>query len=266
MMRLRTGRPDRPRAAARRDRRGAARGRARPDQRLGGVGPARRLGRRARACRGAWRRCRDRPDPQSAGRRARAARGLLLFALAGLGVGYVALGLSADERGWIAGLLRASRASAAPRRAGPRSTRRRARSPPRRRGRARPSPSPSPPGRSSPAARASTQAGRSQPSLALGDTYVLPTHRPAGARAREGQAADRPRRARAQRAAARKRARGFPRPRRHRRGPPGPGRHDVRARAGERDQGEPGDPACRRHRPQHVGAVGARRDHSRAAA
>ena len=58
MMRLRAGRPGRPRTAARRDRRRAARHRAEPDQRLGGVGPARRLGRRARPRRRARRRLR----------------------------------------------------------------------------------------------------------------------------------------------------------------------------------------------------------------
>ena len=88
-------------------------------------------------------------------------------------------------------------------------------------------------------------------------------HRPARAAAREGRAADRPRRARTQRAPARNRARRFPRPRRHRRGPPGPGGHHVRARAGKRHQGQPGDPACRRYRAQHVGTVRARRDHPR---
>ena len=77
------------------------------------------------------------------------------------------------------------------------------------------------------------------------------------------QEPDRPRRPGAQRPPARKRARGFPRPRRHRRGPARPGRHHVRAGAGQRDQGQPGHPAGRRHRAQHVGAVGARRHHPR---
>ena len=44
---------------------------------------------------------------------------LLLFALAGLGVGYVALGLTDDERGWLAGLFRRQPRE---RRAAPRAT------------------------------------------------------------------------------------------------------------------------------------------------
>src|SRR4051794_987406 len=44
---------------------------------------------------------------------------LLLFTLSGLGLGYVALGLTQDERGWLAGLLRRQRRE---RRAAPRTT------------------------------------------------------------------------------------------------------------------------------------------------
>ena len=66
---------------------------------------------------------------------------LLLFALAGLAVGYLALGLTPDERAGSAGIAEApNRASAAPPRAGPRSTTTSGRLPPRRRVRARRSP------------------------------------------------------------------------------------------------------------------------------
>ena len=227
-------------------------------------GPARRLGRSARACRRAWRRCRDRPDPQPADRwpdafrqpaavRDRRPRRRLCRARAHR------RGACVDCR-MLKRQPRERRAAAAPDR-----DRGRRRSRDCRRAAAL-----APGGRggrtarelrSSPRARAPGR--KSQTSLALGDSYVLPTIDLLARAAGEGQAADRSRRARAQRAPARKRARGFPRPRRHRRGSPRSRRHDVRARAGKRDQGQPRDPACRRHRPQHVGAVGARRDHSR---
>ena len=140
----------------------------------------------------------------------------------------------------------------------------------RRHARARRSPSPTRRGRSLPAAKAGPKKGKARcparpawrwatiTSCRRSTCWPPPPEKPKGT--------DRPRRAGAQCAAARERARGFPRPRRHRRGPPRPGRHHVRAGAGQRDQGQPGDPAGRRHRPQHVGAVGARRDHPRAAA
>jgi S-DNA-T family DNA segregation ATPase FtsK/SpoIIIE len=97
---------------------------------------------------------------------------LLLFALAGLAVGYFALGLNADERGWIGGLFRRQPRA---RRAAPRATELRDE-------RAFPAAPP----KSRPAvavaepARAVVPAGRpqnrkSQSSLALGDSYQLPT-------------------------------------------------------------------------------------------
>ena len=97
---------------------------------------------------------------------------LLLFALAGLAVGYFALGLNADERGWIGGLFRRQPRE---RRAAPRATELRDE-------RAFPAAPP----KSRPAvavaepARAVVPAGRpqnrkSQSSLALGDSYQLPT-------------------------------------------------------------------------------------------
>ena len=110
-------------------------------------GLARRLGRSARACRGAWRRSARRPDPQPADRGPDPAGALLLFALAGLAVGYFALGL--QPRG--ARLARRPfppPAARAPRRAAQdRAARRTPRSRPRRPSHARPSPSPSRPGR-----------------------------------------------------------------------------------------------------------------------
>ena len=111
--------------------------------------------------------------------------------------------------------------------------------------------------RAPPLARAPALAGaRRQLYLAVG--------RPAQPAAAAGQRPARQGRARAQRPSARERARRFLGEGRDRRGPPRPGRHDVRAGAGERHQGEPGHPARRRHRPQHVGALRAGRDHSRA--
>jgi len=100
---------------------------------------------------------------------------LLLFALAGLGVAYLALGLTVDERDWMAGLFRRRSVE---RRAAPRSTEMRderaiAATPPK----ARPSVAVAEPPKSvAAAARAKDRKpGIAQPSLALGDSYHLPT-------------------------------------------------------------------------------------------
>ena len=100
---------------------------------------------------------------------------LLLFALGGLLLGYLALGLRPEEKAWLGSLLRRDR-SARPR-AAPRSTEiadeRPAVAPP------RPRPTVAvaePPARVAPAGRASRRPSSSvQPGLALGDHYVLPT-------------------------------------------------------------------------------------------
>jgi S-DNA-T family DNA segregation ATPase FtsK/SpoIIIE len=97
---------------------------------------------------------------------------LLLFAIAGLAVGYFALGLYPDERAWIAGLFKRTPRE---RRAAPRRTeveedddRANAATPPR----SRPAVAVAEPSRTvAPASRAP----RKQPGLALGDSYVLPT-------------------------------------------------------------------------------------------
>jgi S-DNA-T family DNA segregation ATPase FtsK/SpoIIIE len=97
---------------------------------------------------------------------------LALFALAGLAVGYVALGLQAEERGWIAGLLRRTprEQRARPRKTELRDERPVAVAPPR----PRPAVAVADPAR--PVGRAT---GRkpfaAQPGLALGDSYQLPT-------------------------------------------------------------------------------------------
>ena len=106
-----------------------------------------------------------------------------------------------------------------------------------------------------PAARGPPTRKAAQPGLALGDSYPASDSRLADAAAQRRAAQPaRPRRARAQCAAARIGARRLSRPRRHRRGPPRPGRHHVRTRTRQRHQGQPGDPAGRRCRAQHVGA------------
>jgi S-DNA-T family DNA segregation ATPase FtsK/SpoIIIE len=99
---------------------------------------------------------------------------LLLFALAGLAVGYVALGLKPEEKGWFGGLFRRQTGE---RRASPRRTeiaeeRTLAAAPPR----------PKPTVAVAEPAKPILAAGRSamrkpaaQPSLALGDSYQLPT-------------------------------------------------------------------------------------------
>ena len=97
---------------------------------------------------------------------------LALFALAGLAVGYFALGLQAEERGWIAGLFRRTprEQRAKPRKTELRDERPVAVAPPR----PRPAVAVAEPAR--PVGRA---AGRkpsgAQPGLALGDSYQLPT-------------------------------------------------------------------------------------------
>jgi len=100
---------------------------------------------------------------------------LLLFALAGLAVAYFALGLTEDERGWIGGLLRRTprERRAAPRRTEIAEERAIPAAPPR----SRPAVAVAEPSKA--VAPASRAAGRkpsaSQPTLALGDSYQLPT-------------------------------------------------------------------------------------------
>jgi S-DNA-T family DNA segregation ATPase FtsK/SpoIIIE len=111
------------------------------------------------------------PNPQAAGPSRFAA--LLLFAIAGLAVGYFALGLTEEERDWLGRLFRREPRQ---RRAAPRRTemedeeRPIPAAPPR----SRPAVAVAEPARPvAPAGRA--QGRKSQPSLALGDSYVLPT-------------------------------------------------------------------------------------------
>ncbi len=113
------------------------------------------------------------PNPQIAGP-ARLAL-LLLFGLAGLAVGFFALGLAEDERGWLRGLVRREPRE---RRAPPRRTeivedRPAAATPPR----SKPTVAVAEPTRAvAPAAKAAGRKPTSvQPTLALGDSYVLPT-------------------------------------------------------------------------------------------
>jgi S-DNA-T family DNA segregation ATPase FtsK/SpoIIIE len=112
-------------------------------------------------------------NPQIAGPARLAA--LLLFALSGLSIGFFALGLTADERGWVVGLFRSGprERRAMPRKTEIRDERSLAAAPPK----ARPTVAVSEP--SKPVAPAVRIAGRkpstSQPTLALGDSYQLPT-------------------------------------------------------------------------------------------
>jgi DNA segregation ATPase FtsK/SpoIIIE, S-DNA-T family len=99
---------------------------------------------------------------------------LLLLALAGLTLGYFAMGLSPGERGWVGGLFRRQPRQ---RRAAPRATELREERPiPAAPPRARPSvavaerPAPVAPG-----GRTKDRKSVAQPSLALGDDYQLPT-------------------------------------------------------------------------------------------
>ena len=111
-------------------------------------------------------------SPQIAGPARFAA--LLLFAIGGVGLGYLALGLTKDEREWFAGLLRRTPHE---RRAAPRSNEIRDErvipaAPPR----TRPTVAVAEATRSVTAAtRAKERKGIAQPTLALGDSYQLPT-------------------------------------------------------------------------------------------
>jgi S-DNA-T family DNA segregation ATPase FtsK/SpoIIIE len=111
-------------------------------------------------------------NPQIAGPARFAA--LIIFALAGLAVGYLALGLNEDERGWISGLFRRTPRE---RRAEPRRTeiveeRAIPAAPPR----SKPTVAVTEPVRSAAAgSRAGRKPSSAQPTLALGDSYQLPT-------------------------------------------------------------------------------------------
>jgi S-DNA-T family DNA segregation ATPase FtsK/SpoIIIE len=103
---------------------------------------------------------------------------LLLFAIAGLVLGYLALGLQADEKGWFSGLLkrreREPRPAAAPRATQVREERSSAAPP-----KARPAVAVTEPAKGIAAARGAAviRKGRApgQQSLAFGDDYVLPS-------------------------------------------------------------------------------------------
>jgi S-DNA-T family DNA segregation ATPase FtsK/SpoIIIE len=99
---------------------------------------------------------------------------LLLLALAGLTVGYLAIGLSADERGWIGALFRRRPRE---RRAAPRSTELREErvlpaAPPKSQPTVAVAERPAP---LTPAGRGKDRKVAAQPSLALGDNFQLPT-------------------------------------------------------------------------------------------
>ncbi|MEA3058118.1 MAG: segregation ATPase FtsK/SpoIIIE, family [Sphingomonadales bacterium] len=99
---------------------------------------------------------------------------LLLFALSGLAAGYVALGLNSDEKGWLGGLFRRrpGERRAAPRRTEIAEDRATPAAPPR----SRPAVAVADPAKPiPPAGRAQLRKPTSQPSLALGDSYQLPT-------------------------------------------------------------------------------------------
>ncbi|HEX6073244.1 MAG TPA: DNA translocase FtsK 4TM domain-containing protein [Sphingomicrobium sp.] len=99
---------------------------------------------------------------------------LLLFALGGLALGYLALGLAPDEKGWVSGLLRrrARQGRAAPRSTELREDRALPAAPPR----SRPTVAVAEPARPvAPAGRGQVRRGAAQPALALGDSYQLPT-------------------------------------------------------------------------------------------
>src|SRR5205823_1836418 len=99
---------------------------------------------------------------------------LLLFGLAGLAIGYVALGLNSDERGWLGGLFRRQprERRAAPRRTEIDEERATPVAPPR----SRPAVAVAEPARAvAPAVGKQVRRPGAQPSLALGDSYQLPT-------------------------------------------------------------------------------------------
>ena len=112
------------------------------------------------------------PNPQIAGPTRFAA--LLLFGLAGLAVGFLALGLAEDERGWLRSLFQKPRErGAAPRRTEINEDRAVPAAPPR----SKPTVAVAEPARAiAPAGKAANRKPSSaQPTLALGDSYVLPT-------------------------------------------------------------------------------------------
>ncbi|WP_308515181.1 FtsK/SpoIIIE family DNA translocase [Sphingomonas flavescens] len=100
---------------------------------------------------------------------------LLLFGLAGLAVGFFALGLAEEERGWLRGLVQREprERRAAPRRTEIVEDRPAAAAPPR----PKPTVAVAEPARAvAPAAKpAGRKPSSAQPTLALGDSYVLPT-------------------------------------------------------------------------------------------
>lgn len=99
---------------------------------------------------------------------------LLLFGLAGLAIGYIALGLKPEEKGWFGALLRRQprERRAAPRRTEIAEERTVAAAPPR----PKPTVAVAEPAKSVvPAARGAMRKPAAQPSLALGDSYQLPT-------------------------------------------------------------------------------------------
>ena len=245
MLRGVDGRPARPRAAGRAAPGvAAARHCARPVRRVRGVGPARRLGRRARPGRGAMASMRlialiGNPGVEGPLRLSLMA----LLAIAGLVARLSrARPPARGERGWASRRLRRDPDAIAAK--PPRRSRERdaidedgAAAPPR----SRPAVAVAEPAKPIAAAAALRKDARKGKAAAgPGEPRARRQLRAARRstcsprRAEPAQDPDRPRRARAQRAPARKRARGFPRPRRHRRGPPRPGGDDVRARAGER--------------------------------
>jgi DNA segregation ATPase FtsK/SpoIIIE, S-DNA-T family len=112
------------------------------------------------------------PNPSIAGPTRLTA--LLLFALAGLATGYVALGLNSDEKGWLGELLRRQplERRAAPRRTEIEEERGTPIAPPR----SRPAVAVAEPARGvAPAIGRQMRKPAAQPSLALGDSYQLPT-------------------------------------------------------------------------------------------
>src|SRR4029079_919574 len=99
---------------------------------------------------------------------------LLLFGLAGIAVGYLALSMTPEEKDWLAGIFRREQR---PRRIAPRSTEiREDRATPAAPPRSRPAVAVAEPARSVvPGGRGANRKTASQPGLALGDSYVLPT-------------------------------------------------------------------------------------------